>query len=140
MYRLTNRSLADSANEHKKNSGLTFDDEINFLRALIEETANECETSSEALSKLSGPLGTVVSAIEKLHKLEIAQSYLLSKDALHLLAQQLIEILTDSMELIEDKALRARVVDYAASRMGSAIDSAKNPTSEIKRVGFYNDK
>ena len=138
MYKLNNESLRNASERHKTQTGMEFSDEVNLLRGLIESVANSDISDAEKLAKLEKPLSVVVSAVQKLHKLKIAQNQLLGKDALHVLGAKIVTIISEALLLVEDQATRDQVTDYVATRIVPAIESATNNEPDIKPIGYYN--
>lgn len=138
MYRINNESLREAANQHRDNTGLDFSDEICLLKALIEDTCNESANATEALAKLHGPLATVVKSVEALHKIQIAQGFLLCQSAAQELGLKIVAIISDALAEIEDSA-RERIIDKIAAQIPAAIVDQANPDSDIKSVGHYNE-
>ena len=128
MYRITDPKLSktvDRLRAEGKDSKPSFSEEILFLKSLIQEVSNECESSTERLERLAKPLQSVIAATEKLQRLELATGELLSKQAIIEVVKQLVQILSEGMSMIPESQ-RDQVIDFVAPQLLACVESANN--------------
>ena len=128
MYRITDPKLSktvDRLRAEGKDSKPSFSEEILFLKSLIQEVSNECESSTERLERLAKPLQSVIAATEKLQRLELATGALLSKQAIIEVVKQLVQILSEGMSMIPESQ-RDQVIDFVAPQLLACVESANN--------------
>jgi hypothetical protein len=127
MYQLTEARWRQRLADLKGHQDIkSLRDEISMLRILIEEMWNAAD-GSEGLVTKSSAIGNLLLTLERLikscHQLEQANDTLLAKTTVIVLAQNIVQIVTDELVGLPDFQGR---VDRITNRLFTTIEQATN--------------
>ena len=96
------------------------------MRALIEERRSFCKTEAEKIAAfpiVAAAVSNLNKMVESLSKLERQTDSVLSKDALNLLLDEIVEILIEELASVYDSE---SIIDRVASRISTSIATSHN--------------
>ena len=99
MYKLEG-TLKESFDEQRAVYQPTFADEVNLLRALINDAAVAIEDPKERLLTLAGPLKIVTDSMQRLQELQIKNREVLCQEDAYKLINEIVLLLTERLKTL----------------------------------------
>ena len=126
-YRIADPDIRARFDHHVDSDTLeTVREEVAFMRSLIEERYSLARTEADkinAFSVIHPAISTLNKLVESLTKLEMQADLILGRDALNLLADDIVTILISELSNVDGYT---EIVDRVASRIAEKIANTRN--------------